>query len=200
MHIGNCRIVALDYLRDCTFECAGVVRMGQHIAVVNHVNSNLPVAEYLGCKRFLDHAAWGHGFNGRPLMLEIVLERLPRKFENAFKALDGPFLFQFGQIVESTRHRLRQSCDRAIEILKPLYPSNIRHSRLQCDRVCGSTALLNRLERSFRRQCDVVNIQGSGFRGVRDEAEPIEPGETGASAGQGERARFVAIDRYREVI
>ena len=107
------------------FESCRAVVMRQQIAMVQHIDPDLPVAENFDREGVLEHLPGSSRRENKSAVFQIVLHRLPSQFEAVFKPLNGTLLFQRIQSRRPVLQRLTQEHKRAIEVLKTLLPADV---------------------------------------------------------------------------
>ena len=79
------------------FKTGKIIGVGEEIAMIQHVDPDLPIREDFGGEGILQDLTRSDGGENDTAFLEVVLRSFPRQFEGIFKPLDDAFLLQLVQ-------------------------------------------------------------------------------------------------------
>ena len=92
--------------------------------MVEHVDPDLSVLDYVGGKSLFDDLPGCHRVDHDSTVLQVVFTCFPSKLVAIFKSLDDPFFFKQGKGA-IVFERLAEECKGVIEILKALFPADV---------------------------------------------------------------------------
>ena len=76
-----------------------VVSVREEVAVVEHIDPNLPICDYFCSKSFFNHLAGCCWSDGNPTVFQIVFHAFLGQLECVFHSLSGTFLFQWREVL-----------------------------------------------------------------------------------------------------
>ncbi len=109
----------------CLFKADLVVGVSEKVAVIEHVNPDLPIGENLGRECILQHLPGRDRGKDKAALFQVILHGLPCEFEAILESLDDAFLFQLIQCRGAPLHRVAQKHECSVEVLKALFPADV---------------------------------------------------------------------------